>query len=131
MKKLFLIVFFLFFSKEFYAQNNEQKEDTIAYSAAALEFQPEFPGGSAYFVKYINKNYKLPNVKGLKGKVIIEFVVEKDGSISDAKVLRDIGYGTGNEAVRILTSSPLWKAGMLNGKPVRARFVLPINIDVK
>lgn len=119
------------FSVDFYAQESQNKEDNTVYSSAGLEQQPEFPGGIKVFGEFIMKNYKLPSVKGLKGRVFIEFVVEKDGSLADIKVIRDVGYGTGQEAVRVLKECPLWKPGMHGGKLIRVKYSLPINIDVK
>ncbi|HTG67178.1 MAG TPA: energy transducer TonB, partial [Flavobacterium sp.] len=59
----------------------------------------------------------------------VSFVVEKDGSLTDIKVLRDIGYGTGKEAIRVLQKSPKWNPGIQNGKPVRVQYSLPITIQ--
>jgi hypothetical protein len=98
------------------------------YNTAGVEKKPDFPGGLQEFYNYIGKNYKTPDVKGLAGKVFVTFVVEKDGSITDVKVLRDIGYGTGEEAVRVLRNSPNWIPAEQNGKKVRVQYSLPINI---
>jgi periplasmic protein TonB len=65
----------------------------------------------------------------LKGKVYVTFVVEKDGSLTDIKVLRDIGYGTGKEAIRVLSKCPKWMPGEQNGKKVRVLYSLPITIQ--
>ena len=131
MKRFYFSIFCLFFAINFYAQNNTFAEDNNVYSSAGLDYVPEFPGGIKEFGLYINENYKLPNVKGLKGKVIVEFVVEKDGSLGLINVIRDVGYGTGEEAIRVLKECPLWKPAMHNGNVVRVRYSLPINIDVK
>lgn len=98
----------------------------------AIEVQPTPPGGMQAFMQYIAHNYKYPEeaVKAkVVGRVIVTFVVEKDGSLSDVKVVRDLGYGTGEEAVRVLASSPKWKPGVQNGKPVRVQFTLPIQLN--
>ncbi|WP_348825196.1 M56 family metallopeptidase [Flavobacterium aestuarii] len=104
-------------------------EDDTVRSLAGLEIKPEFPGGIEEFYKFIGKNYQAPKEEGLKGKVYITFIVEKDGSLSDFKVLRDIGYGTGEEAVRVLKLSPNWLPGTINNKPVRTLYSLPITIQ--
>jgi protein TonB len=130
MRKL-LILIFTTLSSVVFSQTDLNVEDNTVYSSAGLEFQPEFPGGSNAFAEYISKSFKLPNVKGLHGKVIVEFVVEKDGHLDDIKIIRDIGWGTGQETVRVLKESPIWKPGMQNGKLIRVRYSLPINIDVK
>ncbi|MCL9806698.1 STMP1 family protein [Flavobacterium amniphilum] len=98
MKRFVFIISCLLFTVIFYAQKNTFVEDNTVYSSAGLDYQPEFPGGLQKFGLYISENYNLPNVKGLKGKVIVEFVVEKDGSLGLIKVIRDIGFGTGEEA---------------------------------
>lgn len=95
----------------------------------AIEKKPDFVGGMKSFYEFIAKNYRTPDVEGLKGKVYLTFVVEIDGSISDIKVLKDIGYGTGEEAIRVLKKSPKWKPGEQNGKKVRCIYHLPLNIQ--
>lgn len=87
------------------------------------------PGGMNAFYKFINENYRQPDVEGLKGKVIISFVIDIDGKIVDIKVLKDIGYGTGKEAIRVLKLCPKWTPGKQDGKPVRVAYTLPINIS--
>jgi protein TonB len=105
------------------------EEDNSIYNTAGIEVKPDFPGGMAAFGKFIEKNYQSPEEEGLKGKVYVTFVVEKDGSLTDIKVLRDIGYGTGKEAIRVLNKCPRWSPGEQNGKKVRCTFSLPISIQ--
>jgi periplasmic protein TonB len=131
MNKFFLVLICLCFFNVSNAQDNKHTEDNNVYSSFSLEHQPEFPGGWKAFSEFIKVNYRLPDIKGLKGKVIVEFVVEKDGRIVETKIMKDVGYGTGVELMRVLSESPLWKPGMQSGKLVRCRFSLPINVDVK
>lgn len=105
------------------------EEDTKVYNMAGIQVKPSFPGGMEKFYQFIAKNYKTPEEDGLKGRVIVSFTVEKDGSLTDIKVLRDIGYGTGEEAIRVLKKSPKWAPGEQNGKKVRCTYQLPINIQ--
>ncbi|MCL9806703.1 energy transducer TonB [Flavobacterium amniphilum] len=110
-------------------------EDNTVYSTAGLEVQPEFPGGWGKFGQYVAQKYRVDEIseragQDLKGRVIVEFVVEKDGSLTDIKVIRDLGYGTGDEAIRVLKSMPKLKPGEQNGKKVRARFSLPISVTI-
>jgi protein TonB len=105
------------------------EEDNNIYNTAGIEVKPEFPGGIDKFYKFVGKNYQVPEEEGLKGKVFVSFVVEKDGSLTDIKVIRDIGYGTGKEAIRVLRSCPKWNPGEQNGKKVRVLYSLPINIQ--
>lgn len=105
----------------------EESDDQV-YNTAGIEVKPEFPGGMEKFYSFVGKNYRTPDEGGLKGKVYVTFVVEKDGSLTDIKVLRDIGYGTGKEAIRVLQKCPKWNPGIQNGKPVRVLYSLPITI---
>ena len=105
----------------------EEVDNTI-YSQAGIEVKPDFPGGIDKFYKFIGNNYTTPE-DAPAGKVYITFVVEKDGSLTDIKVLRDIGYGTGKEAIRVLKKSPRWTPGVQNGKPVRVLYSIPIVIQ--
>lgn len=106
----------------------EESDDQV-YNTAGIEVKPEFPGGMEKFYSFVGKNYRTPEEEGLKGKVYVTFVVEKDGSLTDIKVLRDIGYGTGKEAIRVLQKCPKWNPGIQNGKPVRVLYSLPISIQ--
>ena len=104
-------------------------DDNQIYNTAGIEVKPEFPGGMDKFYTYVGRNYRAPEEEGLKGKVYVTFVVEKDGSLTDIKVLRDIGFGTGAEAIRVLKKCPKWNPGVQNGKPVRVLYSLPITIQ--
>lgn len=105
------------------------EEDNQVYNTAGIEVKPDFPGGIEKFYKFVGNNYKTPEEEGLKGKVYVTVVVEKDGSLTDIKVLRDIGYGTGAEAIRVLKKCPKWTPGEQNGKKVRVLYSLPITIQ--
>jgi periplasmic protein TonB len=104
------------------------EEDNSIHNMAGIEVKPDFPGGLQKFYDYVSRNYRIPDEDGLNGKVFITFVVEKDGSLTDIKVIRDIGFGTGKEAIRVLKSSPRWNPGEQNGKKVRVQYSLPITI---
>ena len=105
------------------------EEDNTVYNTAGIEVKPEYPGGIEKFYAFVQKNYQMPDEEGLKGKVYVTFVVEKDGSLTDIKVLRDIGYGTGKEAIRVLKATPKWNPGEQNGKKVRCTYSLPISLQ--
>ena len=105
------------------------EEDNSIYNTAGIEVKPDFPGGMEKFYKFVGNNYQTPEEDGLKGKVYVTFVVEKDGSLTDIKVIRDIGYGTGKEAIRVLNKCPKWTPGEQNGKKVRVLYSLPITIQ--
>lgn len=109
--------------------NVVEEVDNTIYNTAGIEVKPDFPGGMEKFYKFIQNNYQAPEEEGLKGKVYVTFVVEKDGSLTDIKVLRDIGYGTGKEAIRVLNKCPKWTPGEQNGKKVRVLYSLPISVQ--
>lgn len=106
-------------------------EDTGVYSNAGIEVKADFPGGMTKFYAYIQKNFRIDDMNGAV-KIIVSFIVEKDGSLTDIVVARDISRGgrAGKEAIRVLEKSPKWKPGVQNGRPVRVRYSLPINIQV-
>jgi protein TonB len=105
----------------------EEEEETQIFKV--VETMPEFPGGNAARIKYLQSNLKYPTMareSGIQGKVFVTFVVERDGSITDVKVLRGIGGGCDEEAVRVIKGMPRWKVGKQRGKPVRVQFNMPI-----
>ncbi|MFV8332005.1 M56 family metallopeptidase [Flavobacterium sp. GSP14] len=108
-----------------------QKGENEVYNTAGITTKPDFPGGIMEFYKFVGINFKTPEQPNLKGKVYITFIIEKDGSLSDIKNLRDIGYGTGEEAIRVLKLCPKWIPGKMNGEPVRVMYSLPITIQSK
>lgn len=96
---------------------------------AGVETKPNFVGGPKAFYKYIASSFNPPSAREFKGgKLIIQFIVEKDGSLTDFKVLQDIGFGTAQEAIRVLKNSPKWIPGMQKGIPVRVMYTLPISL---
>ncbi len=99
----------------------------------AVQVQAEYPGGMGSFNKQFIQRFRTPDIdSGVKSiRVIVTFVVEKDGSLTDIKVVRDPGYGVGKEAIRVLNNMPKWKPAIQNGKSVRSQFTLPITIQVQ
>lgn len=98
-----------------------------------VEEEPEFPGGMEALYKYLGESIKYPQLakeNNIEGKVYVTFVVEKDGSIANPRILRDIGGGCGNEAVRVVKAMPKWKAGKQRGKNVRVQFNLPVSFKL-
>lgn len=87
-------------------------------------------GMQKFYESYI-RSFRLPNISGVeKIRVVLGFIVEADGSLSEIKILRDPGYGVGEEAVKALKLMPRWKPGLLNGEAVRCQFTLPITINI-
>ena len=103
----------------------EDEEEVIQY----VETSPEFPGGTEALMQYIADNIQYPDsarANKIEGTVFIQFVVEADGSLTNFKLCRDIGYGCGEEALRVVQSMPRWVPGDINGRKTRSRFTLPI-----
>lgn len=99
----------------------------------AVQVQAEYPGGNQAFMKQFVSRFRAPDMdSGAKAiRVIVTFVVERDGSLTDIKVVRDPGFGVGKEAMRVLNNMPKWKPAEQNGKKVRSQFTLPITIQVQ
>ncbi len=103
------------------------EEDNNIYNTAGIEVKPDFPGGIQKFYNYVRSNFNAPEDENFPGgKVFVSFVVEKDGTLTDIKILRDAGFGTGKEAERVLKRSVKWTPGEQNGKKVRCLYTLPI-----
>lgn len=126
MKKISLL-FVLFVLSFSYSQ--EIKEEANVYDVSEVDTRPEFKGGMTEFYTFVDKNFKFNNKENLKGKIYTQFIVEIDGTLSNFKIIKDMGYGTGEEALKLLKKSPKWNVGIKNGKPVRTKFLLPIIIN--
>ena len=110
-------------------QSAEAKEEVSEF----LEDMPEFPGGMAEMMLWLSQNVQYPKeaVDGhIEGRVMVTFIVEKDGSISNAEVERSIHELLDKEALRVVSAMPKWKPGMKNGQPVRARFHIPVRFEI-
>ena len=114
------------------ALNKADVKEKDLYVLADVEKLPEFPGGLTEFYKFIGKNFKMSaeaNKIKIKGKAYMQFIIEKDGSLSDIKTIKDPGYGLGDEAIRVLKLSPKWTAATQEGKAVRVMYSLPITFQ--
>jgi protein TonB len=106
----------------------EEKED-VDQIFLVVEESATPKGGMAAFYKYVSEKMKYPaqaRRMGIEGKVFIEFVINRDGSITDVKLMKGIGAGCDEEAIRVVQSAPPWNPGKQRGKPVRQRYVVPI-----
>lgn len=113
------------------AQNDSVDRESMIFS---FEVDPEFPGGIDSLYVYLCHNLSYPaeaHEQGLTGKVYVSFVVERDGSVADVKILKDIGGGCGEAVVEAVKNMPRWTPGRLGGKPVPVTFTLPVyfNLD--
>ncbi len=110
----------------------EEEEQTVF---VVVETMPEFPGGQAELFKYLSQNVKYPVIaqeNGIQGRVICQFVVNKDGSIVDVEVVRSGGDSSlDKEAVRVIKSMPKWKPGKQRGKAVRVKYTVPVNFRLQ
>jgi periplasmic protein TonB len=117
----------------------EVKEQVIQQEApkeifTVVEEQPGYPGGDEARIRFLQENIKYPEEAkelGVQGKVFVTFVVEVDGSITDVRVLRGIGAGCDEEAIRVVKSMPRWVPGKQRGQPVRVQFNLPIKFTLQ
>lgn len=104
------------------------------FDLAAVQEQPEFPGGMEKMYEFLGKLQKYPDMEadaGIQGKVYVEFVVEKDGKISDVKLKKGVSAGLDKEAQRLVKAMPNWNPGKMNGKAVKCRFVLPVKFTLR
>lgn len=110
----------------------EEESDGEADIFQVVEDMPQFPGGSVQ--KWIMKNVKYPMIaqeNNIQGKVFVQFVIEKDGSVSDVKVARSVDPSLDKEAIRVVKAMPKWKPGKQRGKPVRVSYTVPINFQLQ
>jgi TonB family protein len=113
------------------ATSTELHTDPIMVS---IEREPQFKGGMLRFYQFLALNLHYPEKMmqyNIQGNVIIALTVEKDGSLTDIKSVRDVGYGSAEEAIRVLKKSPKWQPGYQNGSPVRVRYTLPISFNLE
>ncbi|ADB41065.1 energy transducer TonB [Spirosoma linguale] len=99
-----------------------------------VEQQPEFSGGMAALGQYLSKNLRYPAAAqraNVSGRVFVSFVVNTDGSIQDVQVLKGLGFGTDEEAQRVVKGMPKWRPGKQSGRPVRVKYNLPINFTLE
>ncbi len=107
------------------------EEDTVYQ---IVEQMPQYTGGEEAMMKYVAENIKYPQAakdKNIGGRVFVSFVIEKDGSVNEVKVMRGIGGGCDEEAVRVIKAMPKWKPGKQDGKPVRVSYMMPITFKLQ
>ena len=112
----------------------EEEEESSQTIFTVVEEMPDFPGGQAELLKFIAKSIKYPVIaqeNGIQGRVICAFVVNKDGSVVDAEVLRGVDPSLDKEALRVIGTMPKWKPGKQRGKPVRVKYTVPITFRLQ
>ena len=111
----------------------EEEEEDVIFQV--VESMPDFPGGQQALFKYLAENVKYPVIaqeNGIQGRVICQFVVNKDGSIVDVVAVRSSGEASlDKEAIRVIKSMPKWKPGKQRGKPVRVKYTVPVNFRLQ
>ncbi|MCQ2312748.1 MAG: TonB family protein [Paludibacteraceae bacterium] len=111
----------------------EEEEEEVVF--VIVETMPEFPGGQQALFKYLSENIKYPAIaqeNGIQGRVICQFVVNKDGAIVDVEVVRSGGDASlDKEAIRVIKSMPKWKPGKQRGKAVRVKYTVPVNFRLQ
>jgi protein TonB len=114
-------------------EEEEEEEPVVEAVFDVVEENPEFQGGMAKMYEYLNKNIIYPEMakeNGIQGKVFVQFVVWKDGTIRDIKVVKGVHKTLDKEAKRVIKAMPKWKPGKQRGKKVNARFTLPIKFRI-
>ena len=113
------------------AQNKKTSNDKVFEK---VEDMPEFPGGEQAMMDFVGKNVQYPKEameKEISGRVLVGFIVEKDGSVNEVKIVRGIGGGCDEEAVRVVKAMPKWKPGKEKGKPVRVSYMMPFTFKLQ
>jgi protein TonB len=113
-------------------KEKEKEEDVQVFFI--VEDMPEFPGGMAALQKFIAQSIKYPVIaqeNGIQGKVFVNFVVNTDGSVTNAKIARGVDPSLDKEALRVVMTLPKWKPGRQGGKPVRVSYTVPINFQLQ
>lgn len=133
MKRFLLLLSAIFLTNIAFCQNEVKVSDDEAIFFV-VEVQPEFPGGMDSMYAFIQKNLIYPEkakAEGIEGRVFITFTIEKDGSVSNVKILRGIGGDCDEAAKEVVEKMPKWKPGKQRGKPVRVQFNLPIKFELE
>jgi beta-lactamase regulating signal transducer with metallopeptidase domain len=108
-----------------------EKLEVVAIGKEAKMEMPTFSGGISEFYKFVGKNFKIPNEFKGKGKIFASFIIEKDGSLTNIEIKKDLGFGTKEETIRVLNLSPKWIPAKVDNEIVRYEYSLPILIDTK
>ncbi len=119
-------------AKEVIADEKPKEEETKVFDV--VEQMPQFPGGNAALFEYLSKHIKYPVIaeeNGIQGRVIVTFVVERDGSITDVKVVKSVDPSLDKEAQRVVKGMPRWIPGKQNGSAVRVKYTVPVTFRLQ
>lgn len=120
--------------EEYIPVEMDEEESGEAEIFTVVEESPGFPGGDIARIRYLQENIRYPQMareSGIQGTVYVTFVVEKDGRVTDVRILRGIGGGCDEEAIRVINAMPRWNPGKQRGKPVRVQFNMPIKFTLQ
>lgn len=130
MKQVLLFIF-LFCTLGVSAQSNTTSRTERLFDV--VEEMPMFPGGNAALMDFLANNIKYPQVaeeNGIQGRVVLTFIVEPDGSLTEVKVVRGVDIALDKEAIRVVKSMPKWIPGKVGGQPVAVKYTLPITFHL-
>lgn len=114
------------------SKNGVQPDEYGVYEMIGIHVIPEYSSGVAGFYKFVNENVEVPRGdEASVERVHVSFIVEKDGSLSDIKIIKDLGYGLAEQVLKAVRLSAKWKPGINNGEPVRVRYELPFVFRIK
>ena len=120
--------------QEYIPVDDDEEEVQEMEIFTVVEDAPGFPGGDEARIKYLQNNIKYPQMareSGIQGTVYVTFVVERDGKVTNVQILRGIGGGCDEEAIRVIKNMPRWNPGKQRGKPVRVQFNMPIKFTLQ
>lgn len=112
-------------------KQEEEVDEVINFYV--IEDKPEFPGGEAALLQWVAKNTQYPPIAkdmGIKGKVFVQFIIDKEGKVTNVEIIRGVDPSLDKEALRVVKSMPAWKPGKQRGKPVKVSFQIPINFTL-
>lgn len=115
------------------SQDTAKRQEEVS-NFDKVDIQPSFPGGMKAFYEWVGRNYEYPQKakeEEVNGTIHLSFVIERDGKLSEFKIIRDLGHGTGDAALEMLKKSPKWSPGSVKGRPVRVAYSLPIRLNLK
>lgn len=128
MKYIFILLLALFISNSAKSQESNSKQEAFV----KVDKMPEFPGGQVALVKHLSKNIKYPassKKNNIKGKVVVSFIIDKIGKVTNVKVVKSLNEECDREAVRVISAMPNWIPGEKDGQKVDVLFSLPINFE--
>lgn len=127
--KITILLFLMLSQITFSQSEKESTKNTRIYFNNEVTTVPQFVGGQPALDTFLKANFVQPKKSKLKGEVLVAFVVEIDGSLTEIGVLSDAGFGTADEAIRVMSISPSWIPGTLNGRNVRVQHLIKIPVN--